>query len=218
MSDLVARLREAAKKHVEADRIFVTGRFGPDYESLSLENALETLAADKIERLTTWVNDLQAGMSINCVYCGHNYGPDDEVPATMAEVLKEHIAQCPKHPMSSLTAENRALREQLEQFRADAREVLGAYGDHKRACPLRNDVGSESSCTCGWREVILGPGWKMPGGLADENRALRERLEEAVVIFTRYRSKCGYERCEEIHSEGRRWVEALRALDAGEGE
>jgi hypothetical protein len=41
-------------------------------------------------------------MYINCVYCGHRYGPDDEIPATMADVLKEHIAQCPKHPMSQL--------------------------------------------------------------------------------------------------------------------
>lgn len=54
------------------------------------------------EKLREWVNDLQSGMFINCVYCGHRYGPNDEVPASMADVLKEHIPQCPEHPMSHL--------------------------------------------------------------------------------------------------------------------
>lgn len=160
--------------------------------------------ADEIGRLRTWVNDLQSGMYINCVYCGHRYGPDDEVPATMAEVLKEHIEQCPEHPMSALTAENRALREQLEQFRADAREVLGAYGDHKKDCT--------HPCSCGWREVLLSPGWKMPGGLADENRALRERLEKARPLVKRLLADIPM-----VSSVRDVAVEWLRDLD-GEGE
>lgn len=61
-------------------------------------------ARREIERLQNWVNDLQAGCFINCVYCGHRYGPDDEVPSTMADVLKEHIENCPEHPMSKLKA------------------------------------------------------------------------------------------------------------------
>ena len=64
---------------------------------------MEGIAKDR-DRLQAWVHDLQAGMYINCVYCGHRYGPDDEVPATMAQALKEHIEQCPKHPMSALKA------------------------------------------------------------------------------------------------------------------
>jgi len=59
-------------------------------------------------------------MYINCVYCGHRYGPDDEVPATMAEVLKEHIEQCPEHPMSALKAE----RDQLAEENALLRRAL----------------------------------------------------------------------------------------------
>ena len=75
---------------------------------------LEDLAEVRrgLEVKQTWINDLQAGMSINCVYCGHNYGPDNEVPATMADVLKEHIEQCPKHPMS-------ALKDELAEARAE---------------------------------------------------------------------------------------------------
>lgn len=67
----------------------------------------------EVRRLTQWVNDLQAGSYITCVYCGHNYGPDDEVPTCMADVLKEHIEQCPKHPMSALKSEVERLRAAL---------------------------------------------------------------------------------------------------------
>lgn len=54
----------------------------------------------EIRRLQNWVNDLQSGMFINCAYCGHRYGPDDEVGVTMQEALYEHIKECPKHPLS----------------------------------------------------------------------------------------------------------------------
>jgi len=57
---------------------------------------------EEIKRQKGWIDDLQSGMYINCVYCGHRYGPDDEVPASMADILKEHVANCPKHPMSQL--------------------------------------------------------------------------------------------------------------------
>ena len=58
--------------------------------------------AGELELRQAWVDDLQAGMYINCIYCGHRYGPDTEVTATMADILKEHIEQCPKHPMSEM--------------------------------------------------------------------------------------------------------------------
>ena len=70
----------------------------------------------EIDQLKQCINDLQSGMYINCVYCGHRYGPKDKVPATMADALKEHIEQCPKHPMSKLREE----RDQLKQQLADA--------------------------------------------------------------------------------------------------
>ena len=53
-------------------------------------------------------------MFINCVYCGHRYGPDDAVAATMQQLLYEHIAKCPKHPLQEAHAENKRLREALE--------------------------------------------------------------------------------------------------------
>lgn len=61
---------------------------------------VETMLLGQIEQLNKWVDDLQSGMFINCVYCGHRYGPKDGTPVTMADVLKRHVVQCPKHPMS----------------------------------------------------------------------------------------------------------------------
>lgn len=72
----------------------------------------ETLA--EVEHLRAWVSDLQSGMYVNCVYCGHRYGPGETTPVSMADALKAHIAQCPEHPMSGLlkacTAASNALK------------------------------------------------------------------------------------------------------------
>jgi hypothetical protein len=64
----------------------------PELAALREENA----------RLKQWISDCQAGMYINCVYCGHRYGPDPGTPVAMADILKAHIAECPAHPMSDL--------------------------------------------------------------------------------------------------------------------
>jgi len=63
------------------------------------------------EKLMAWISDLQSGMFVNCVYCGHRYGPSDEVPSTIAEVLKQHIETCSEHPMSVLKAQIKALHD-----------------------------------------------------------------------------------------------------------
>lgn len=68
---------------------------------------------NELERYKTWVQDLQSGMYVNCVYCGHRYGPADKVPVSMADALKQHIEQCPEHPMSKLRAELEAERQRV---------------------------------------------------------------------------------------------------------
>lgn len=68
---------------------------------------------NRIAELEQWVADLQSGMYVNCVYCGHRYGPNEDTPVSMADVLKEHVEACPEHPMSKLKEENRLLREEL---------------------------------------------------------------------------------------------------------
>lgn len=51
---------------------------------------LEELLAEN-ERLKQHVADLQSGMFINCVYCGHRYGPQKDTPATVIEADPEGV-------------------------------------------------------------------------------------------------------------------------------
>ena len=81
-----------------------------DWDCLKWESELED-AKEEIEELKKWIDDLQSGMYINCVYCGHRYGPKENTPSSMADVLKEHIEQCPKHPMSQLKKEIEELKK-----------------------------------------------------------------------------------------------------------
>lgn len=86
-------------------------------EMLLVAQGKAEVAAEKdaeIERLREWVNDLQSGMYINCVYCGHRYGPSDEVASTMQQALYDHIAVCPEHPLSRANAEIARLKDGLE--------------------------------------------------------------------------------------------------------
>jgi hypothetical protein len=122
--DLVERLRECAKMEL--------------YNTYACGYLQE--AADEIEMLRQWVNDCQAGMYINCVYCGHRYGPDDEVAATMQEALYEHIAECPKHPLSAAKAENERLREASRLYR----HALIQDDDYQR-----NLVAEQADKLCG---------------------------------------------------------------------
>lgn len=94
-------------------------------EVTALGEALARRAAE-VERLTAWLADLQSGMYINCVYCGHRYGPRETTPATtkeaaptMAQVLKAHVEQCPEHPMS-------ALKRTLARRDAELAEMVAA--------------------------------------------------------------------------------------------
>jgi len=82
----------------------------------ALETKVRRLEGEN-EGFVQWVNDLHSGMYINCVYCGHRYGPSKDTPVSMADVLKAHVEKCPKHPMSQLKAENEILKEELRKCR-----------------------------------------------------------------------------------------------------
>ena len=80
---------------------------------------LDKAVAEKdaeIANLNEWVHDLQSGMYVNCVYCGHRYGPADKMAPTMQQVLYAHIAKCPKHPLSQANAKIAALRQTLKNI------------------------------------------------------------------------------------------------------
>lgn len=81
------------------DRLLASATLTPDEFG-----AIQGLIDDN-ERLRSHVADLQSGMYINRVYCGHRYGPDPGTLVAMADVLRAHIEACPEHPMSKLRAE-----------------------------------------------------------------------------------------------------------------
>lgn len=70
------------------------------------------------KRLEAWIDDLQSGMYINCVYCGHRYGPNnDNHLVTMRKALEKHIAECPKHPLSVANKKISALQSEVDSLR-----------------------------------------------------------------------------------------------------
>lgn len=74
------------------------------------------------EKLQQWVNDLQSGLYINCVYCGLCYGPqNEEIPQ---EMLRRHVAECPEHPMAQLIMDCKTIIANIE----NRRECLGYNG------------------------------------------------------------------------------------------
>jgi len=106
----LAQTREQLRFQTEG-RIADAGERNRRQGDLSADNA--TLCALVLE-LKAWVDDLQSGMYVNCVYCGHRYGPKETTPVSMADALKMHVERCPQHPMSRLKADL-----------ATARDVLG---------------------------------------------------------------------------------------------
>ena len=51
---------------------------------------------DEMKRLQAWIADLQSDLYVNCVYCGHRYGPGEEkIPA---DALRRHIATARQKP------------------------------------------------------------------------------------------------------------------------
>jgi hypothetical protein len=91
----------------------------------------------RVRELEGWVSDLQSGMYVNCVYCGHRYGPSQTTAPTMSEALKLHIEQCKAHPMSALKAENERLRD-LAVRAWGVMNTHAARHDHK-ADRVRNE-------------------------------------------------------------------------------
>jgi hypothetical protein len=76
------------------------------------------------QRLSRWVEDLQSGMFVNCIYCGHRYGPSNDTPVAIADVLKQHAEQCTQHPLAAATARIARLEKLLTNFVGDVRAMV----------------------------------------------------------------------------------------------
>jgi hypothetical protein len=55
-----------------------------------------------IARQKKWINELLAGNTVNCIFCGHCYGPSATTAVSQQDVLKAHVMQCPEHPLAVL--------------------------------------------------------------------------------------------------------------------
>lgn len=108
---------------------------------------------ERVEKAERWVSDLQSGMYVNCVYCGHRYGPGETTPVSMADALKQHIEHCPKHPLkeardivaecnNSLFGSHGYFTQASGVTAAQAIEKLKAYGGDqwRRATAAESEV------------------------------------------------------------------------------
>jgi len=86
---------------------------------------LGTSITELLERQRQWIDDLQSGQYVNCVYCGHRYGPEDSTPVSRAELLKQHVQECPEHPMSELRRVLLLVPPLLKQIRGFANDAFG---------------------------------------------------------------------------------------------
>ena len=111
------RCKDATITRLEAEKAQKQLVIDDCKRNLQEQDAAIAALRGEVERLNAWVDDLQSGMYINCVYCGHRYGPKDKVPCTMANALKQHIEQCPKHPMSALKKSLAAAKQENERLR-----------------------------------------------------------------------------------------------------
>lgn len=51
---------------------------------------------------------------ITCVYCGHEY--PEQTPTSGAQILKDHIKICEKHPMREAEEKIKKLRKSLSEL------------------------------------------------------------------------------------------------------
>jgi hypothetical protein len=100
------------------------------------------------ERLRLWIQDLQAGCYVNCVYCGHRYGPGETTPVSMADALKAHVEQCPQHPMSELREMLDEAAPFLRQLASQCEGCEGSGEIPRASGPAPEDEYSEPCKHC----------------------------------------------------------------------
>lgn len=63
----------------------------------------------EVDRLKAWIADLQAGMYVACVYCGHRLAGRDAASSKWSDALRAHIETCSQHPASKLKVQLEAM-------------------------------------------------------------------------------------------------------------
>lgn len=96
------------------------------HDVLSLVEAKMAIAQQLDEQscLNAWIADLQSGLYVNCVYCGHRYGPREFTSDTSAQhKLEKHIEGCPKHPLSQLRRHANRMAASVLKESQEVREI-----------------------------------------------------------------------------------------------
>lgn len=189
-------VRELAEK---ADQIATYGASTRSHHDKAF--SIAPLHAE-IGRLRRWVTDLQSGLYVNCVYCGHRYGPNDRVPVAMADALKAHVEVCPWHPMS-------ALKERIDQL---TEQKDGAYLERNQCVALLASMaiclgfaaGRTRTAIEGWDPewhgciYILLPTGQVSWHYHDSHAELFAHLPEIKVDFDGHTTAEKYRRVDEM--------------------
>ena len=126
---------------------------------LDRDKCIALLEAENI-KLHAWVSDLQGGMAVNCVYCGHCYGPTENTPVSRADLLKAHVEFCPGHPMAALKNRLAGLEAEYKGFRDSAADTYKRLADERqkletalRACTTEE---GPDQVTLTWARKLVG--------------------------------------------------------------
>lgn len=106
-----------------ADAVYVG--YNEDCTSRAAHKRCFETVVERCERQRQWIEDLQSGQYVNCVYCGHQYGPEDSTPVSRTELLKRHAMECPEHPMAQMKKALELVPPLLKQVRGLANDVFG---------------------------------------------------------------------------------------------
>ena len=149
------------------ERLAERGGFHPDemdefYPAWREETSEIAALRTQLAAVERWVDDLQSGLFINCVYCGFRYGPrdthvesldDPKATASMRDALTAHVQRCSKHPLA--TVEQRVVT--LEKVLAGV-----AWTSTTGLCWCRNgdDCADEPQCIDAYAALRPPPGGK----------------------------------------------------------
>lgn len=151
------RLREAKRY---ANRL--------EWELNSLKERLATCsvawaeAKAELASAQAWIERLQDGRTLTCVYCGHEYSPG--TPAHGVGALTEHIKVCPRHPMRA-----------YHDIFVKVKEVCDTHFNDSRFVEI-----SKRLATLAFRAVSPSD-VSTPPSLHEENCVLRSQVENADI-------------------------------------
>jgi hypothetical protein len=115
-----------------------------EYDAITLDLAYSENARREAEKENERLRDLLYGAK--CVYCGEVVGKETKNQDLADDVLKAHIANCPKHPLTTALRERDEARKEIVSIREefdllskleyDGRQQIRAIAEAQRGvCP-----------------------------------------------------------------------------------